>query len=192
MLSESVDVLMAATSARPFRHHGARWTIPARRAENGVTEQRVRLTPPPAQLELPIWLAGPAAPAPARRRCLSHVSATGDAPGRITREWAATETQLGPAAARLRRPAVRALDAATDGSFDADELVVGLLSERDHWGLDVAIIRLPSGLTDSDREGAIAGLAALVAPRIQLDALPAELERHWRERLVPTKDGGGR
>jgi hypothetical protein len=110
-----------------------------------------------------------------------------DAPARAAEAWAATETRLGPAAARLRRPAVRALDAGSDGAFDAGRLVNDLLSEREEWGLDVAVLRLPSALGDEGREQAIARLAALVRPRIQIHELPPGLDEHWRQTLVPAR-----
>jgi len=55
--TELLDVLHAALHGRPFRYDG-RWTIPARLPENtDVDWQLVRVTPTPAQLEVPIWAA---------------------------------------------------------------------------------------------------------------------------------------
>lgn len=56
---ESLDVLFQAWSARPFRHDGKSWTIPAEfegHAENA--SHTVTVTPKPAQFELPVWMGG--------------------------------------------------------------------------------------------------------------------------------------
>jgi alkanesulfonate monooxygenase SsuD/methylene tetrahydromethanopterin reductase-like flavin-dependent oxidoreductase (luciferase family) len=67
LVAETLAVLEPALRSRPFRHRGARWTLPR---EDGT----VLVTPPPAQLELPIWLAGSVAitddPLVARDRAL--------------------------------------------------------------------------------------------------------------------------
>ncbi len=73
---ETADVLLAALAARPFRHEGVRWQIPANLDANVVNrEERVRVTPAPAQLELPLWLSGPHAAHLARERCLTYIGA---------------------------------------------------------------------------------------------------------------------
>ena len=56
---ETADAVRLALRARPFRFEGARWTIPANRPENdGATEQIV-VTPPSAQLSIPLWTEFP-------------------------------------------------------------------------------------------------------------------------------------
>lgn len=177
VLGETVDVLLAALSGRPFAHVGPRWRIPARRAENENIPARITATPPPVQPELPIWLAGRAGAAVGRERCLSPVVG---ADGDPRSEWAQTETALGRAAARLRRPAVWPIDASSDGDFDDEALVARLCVARDAWGLDVAVLRLPRELDGDAREAATRRLAARVRPRVVLEALPAGLEDHWQ------------
>jgi len=58
--AESVEVLMKAWSANPFRHEGRFWSIPANMPEHGeaATAEKLTSTPKPAQLELPMWMAG--------------------------------------------------------------------------------------------------------------------------------------
>lgn len=56
---ESVEVLVRAWAARPFRHHGSAWTIPAQldgHVENPTGT--VTVTPKPVQFELPLWIGG--------------------------------------------------------------------------------------------------------------------------------------
>ena len=73
--------------------------------------------------------------------------------------WAAAERALGPASARLRRPALRSVSADARGELDADALVAELRAERDGWGLDVLLARLPSDLDARARARAMRTLA---------------------------------
>jgi hypothetical protein len=176
VLRETVELLFHAVAARPFAHAGPRWPTPARLPEHERAEERVRVTPPPAQLELPIWLRGPAAPAVARAAGLSFV-AEHATPGA---DWDATTAALGLAAARLRRPALVPLEPGSDGSFDPDPVVASLRADQDAWGLDIAIITLPAGLEPTARERCLRLVATAVRPRLQLDQLPPGLEAPWR------------
>jgi alkanesulfonate monooxygenase SsuD/methylene tetrahydromethanopterin reductase-like flavin-dependent oxidoreductase (luciferase family) len=185
LLGESADILLAATAARPFSHDGHRWKIPAGRPENSDVERRLRVTPAPVQLELPIWLSGAGAAAVARERGLSHLSESGDEPDE---EWTATQALLGVVAQRLPRPAIRTLDASATGEFDDDGLVTALRDERARWGLDLAIVHVAHGLQDLARARVIDGLARRVRPRLQLDALPDGLESHWKATLAPREE----
>lgn len=178
LLTETVDVLLAAVAARPFRHEGRRWRIPANLPENTVNvEHAVRVTPAPAQLELPIWVSGTAAPPIAERYGLPYVDTDAVA---APDTWRRVSTRLGACAARLRRPAIRAVETDTAGQFDADALVDALRREQQSWGLDVLIVRLPDTLSLGGRVTAIRDLAAKVRPRVQLDRLPPGLEDFWR------------
>jgi alkanesulfonate monooxygenase SsuD/methylene tetrahydromethanopterin reductase-like flavin-dependent oxidoreductase (luciferase family) len=181
LLAETVDVLVAALASRPFRHDGARWQVPANLPENELPQERIAVTPSPAQLELPLWLAGPAAADVARERGLSHVSAE----ARAAADWAQTEALLARAAARLRRPAALTVDADEDGGFAVDDLVERLRSAQRTWGLDVAALRLPEGVGDAARLRAVHTIAAQVRPRVMLDELPRGLDSLWRA-VLPT------
>lgn len=57
---EDVMVLRDALTGRPVRHRGRRWQIPAGLAGH-VAPDAVFVTPGPAQLAVPIWIAGAAA-----------------------------------------------------------------------------------------------------------------------------------
>jgi len=57
---ESVEVLLKAWAPNPFRHEGRFWKIPANMPEHGdaATTEKLTSSPKPAQLELPMWMAG--------------------------------------------------------------------------------------------------------------------------------------
>jgi alkanesulfonate monooxygenase SsuD/methylene tetrahydromethanopterin reductase-like flavin-dependent oxidoreductase (luciferase family) len=56
---ESLDVLQAAWSARPFRHEGRYWQIPAELDGHTLGPSgMVTATPKPAQFQLPLWIGG--------------------------------------------------------------------------------------------------------------------------------------
>ena len=54
---EDVMLLRWALSSTPIRHAGARWTVPAGLPEHKATAS-VIVTPPPAQVEVPLWVVG--------------------------------------------------------------------------------------------------------------------------------------
>jgi ketosteroid isomerase-like protein len=179
LLEEAVEVVLSAIAPRPFEHSGGRWRIPAQLAQNVDTERLVRLTPAPVQLELPVWLAGPAAATTARRLGLTHVADEDDASADADAAWRRTEAELGPAASRLRRPALRRLEIGPDGLLDSDALVGRLRAEREAWGIDVVFFKLPGEADDALVRAVLEQLAADIVPRMQLDALPVGLEQHW-------------
>ena len=175
LLSETVDLLHHAFAARPFRHDGARWTVPARLPEHELAPSVARVTPAPAQLELPIWLSGGAAPAVARAHGLTWVAGAG-------------ERLDGDPPARLRRPAMRSVPIGDDGLVDVSALVEALTRERDESGLDVAILELAGDI--DDRQKQIVQIGREVRPRLQLAELPVGLEATWWPRLARTPDVG--
>ena len=175
LLAETVELLHHAFAARPFRHEGRRWTVPARLPEHELAPPLARVTPAPAQLELPIWLSGAAARAVARAHGLTFVAGSG-------------ETIDANAPARLRRPALRAVPIRDDGLVDVPALVAALARERDEPGLDVAILKLPAGA--GDRTALIDQIGREVRPRLQLSALPDGLEATWPTRLARAPDIG--
>jgi len=164
VLGESADALVAALAARPFRHEGERWTIPALRPENDGATERIVVTPPPVQAELPLWLAGSAAPAVAPARGLPHVV-----------ETAATS----PTPTGRVRPALRALEP----DFDADALVAALRADQAAWGCDVTVLVPPPALPLAARLRAIERLATRVKPRVVQVPLPDGLEADWAAEL---------
>jgi alkanesulfonate monooxygenase SsuD/methylene tetrahydromethanopterin reductase-like flavin-dependent oxidoreductase (luciferase family) len=186
LLMETADALLAATAAGPFRHAGERWTIPAHRPENDGAQERIVVTPATVQLELPLWLAGAAAPAVARSRGLASVAGTTD--GDPAKEWRTTEDQLGPAAARLGRPGIYTPAVGPDGAFDDGELVELLRADQQAWGLDLAVVRLPSSLGAVARVRAIQRLASWVKPRVIQVPLPDGLEDDWSAHLAQRLD----
>ena len=175
LLGEFADVVMSAHAARPFRHIGQRWRLPAH-LPGQRSEEQMRVSPPPAQLELPLWLCGPAAPAAARERGLSHVA---EGLASAASDWHRTEAALQGAARRLRRPALVPVDA----RFGVDALVESLLAARSSWGLDVAVIDIDSS-DPSARRDVLRALATAVRPRVQLHRLPAHLDAAWRGTAV--------
>lgn len=172
---EAAELLLRALAPRPFRHEGEHWRVPAGLPGNRFNvEERVRVTPAPAQLELPLWLLGPTAVAVAPPLGLPPVIEGGDGSA-----WTAVEQALGAAALRLRRPALLEVDVAPDGELDDEALVTRLQAAEREWGLDVAVVVLAAGLEPSARARALRTLARRVRPRVQLDRLPPGLEEHW-------------
>jgi alkanesulfonate monooxygenase SsuD/methylene tetrahydromethanopterin reductase-like flavin-dependent oxidoreductase (luciferase family) len=165
MLGETVDVVRLAFRGRPFSHRGQRWTIPATLAPNPGAEPRIVVTPPPAQLELPVWVTGTGAPAVASARGVALVADDGSAVTDGVRQ------------------ALCAIDAEADGSFDVDALVDRLQRDGGTGGPDLAIVELPHTLDTAARERAIGDIASLVRPRVTMDRLPNGLAQHWAEHL---------
>jgi alkanesulfonate monooxygenase SsuD/methylene tetrahydromethanopterin reductase-like flavin-dependent oxidoreductase (luciferase family) len=88
--TEDVCVLRASWSGRAIAHHGRRWQVPAGLSGH-VAPPAMMVTPPPAQLEIPLWVTGENAADVGRSLGLPVVaSATADvdpshpvAPGRV-------------------------------------------------------------------------------------------------------------
>ncbi len=59
---EDLELLRRCWSARPVRHTGRRWRVPAG-IEGHEAPDAVAVTPEPAQVDVPVWLTGAAAPA---------------------------------------------------------------------------------------------------------------------------------
>lgn len=55
--AEDLEVLRRSWSARPLRHRGARWAVPAG-IQGHAAPATIVVTPPPAQIEVPVWLTG--------------------------------------------------------------------------------------------------------------------------------------
>jgi alkanesulfonate monooxygenase SsuD/methylene tetrahydromethanopterin reductase-like flavin-dependent oxidoreductase (luciferase family) len=72
---EDVAVLRAAWSGRPVAHRGARWQVPAG-LPGHVAPPAVMVTPSPAQLAVPLWVAGTEARSVATALSLPCVAGT--------------------------------------------------------------------------------------------------------------------
>ncbi|MCW3004548.1 MAG: hypothetical protein JWQ20_3846 [Conexibacter sp.] len=152
LLAETVDVLHLAFAARPFRHDGVHWRIPAGLPEHDVDGTRLRVSPAPAQLELPVWTAGPAGAAVARDRGIAHVAGHGE--------------PLQAGGLRARRPKRYATDG--DPRYLVDTL-------RGEDAPDLAVL----DVTGANRAEQLRVIATQLRPRVQLDALPPGLEAYW-------------
>jgi alkanesulfonate monooxygenase SsuD/methylene tetrahydromethanopterin reductase-like flavin-dependent oxidoreductase (luciferase family) len=73
--TEDVAVLRASWSGRPVAHRGARWRVPAD-LPGHAAPPAVMVTPQPTQLEVPLWVAGAAAPSVAAALSLPWVAGT--------------------------------------------------------------------------------------------------------------------
>jgi alkanesulfonate monooxygenase SsuD/methylene tetrahydromethanopterin reductase-like flavin-dependent oxidoreductase (luciferase family) len=163
---EALDLLRTALTPRPFRFEGRRWRVPAGLPGNEHNlEPRIRMTPSPARARLEVWGTGGGA-AEAVGRGLGYVAAVDDDPSALAAVYAGAQARLGPALIGAPRGRCEILRS-------ADDLVARLLAGRAAFGQDWAIVSATA------RDAALLG--SLVRPRVQLDALPAGLERHWRE-----------
>jgi alkanesulfonate monooxygenase SsuD/methylene tetrahydromethanopterin reductase-like flavin-dependent oxidoreductase (luciferase family) len=144
---ETVKVVLAGQASHPFGSDGPQWTIPARFPANVETETRIRVTPTPAQIEMPVWVTGQGAAEVAAAFGVTYVGGPDDVPDAMAAAWAGIDAALGPAATRLRRPAIRRID---DG-VDTQEIVASLQAEQAVWGLDVALLDVPgdAGVLDT-------------------------------------------
>jgi alkanesulfonate monooxygenase SsuD/methylene tetrahydromethanopterin reductase-like flavin-dependent oxidoreductase (luciferase family) len=178
-LDETVAVLRSAWTARPFRHEGEHWRVPANLPENeGWVERRIRVTPTPAQIQLPLWLVGTGVVEVAADHGLPLVS-DAEPLDAVAAAWNLMEERLRRVAEHLPRPAIWEVAAA--GRSDVDQLSRDLVTARDRFGLDVAVLRLPAGLDDATWDAALATIAHEVRPRVQLDSLPPGTEEFWTD-----------
>jgi hypothetical protein len=56
--ADEVAVMREALGNRPIQHEGPRWKVPAGLPANATAPKSIAVTPKPAQLEIPFWLAG--------------------------------------------------------------------------------------------------------------------------------------
>ena len=170
--AESLDVIRHAFAARPFRFEGTYWRVPANLPENvDQPEERVRVTPAPAQPRLEVWGAGPGR-SEALERALGHLADEGDDPAELGRAWAAAEASPASIGApRGRR----------ERWSGAAGLVERLRRGRAAFGQDWAAVAAPPE--------AAAEIGSLVRPRVQLHRLTPGLEEFWDEER-PWERGG--
>jgi alkanesulfonate monooxygenase SsuD/methylene tetrahydromethanopterin reductase-like flavin-dependent oxidoreductase (luciferase family) len=145
-LAETVEVVLAGQAPRPFSHDGPQWKIPARFPDNVETEDRVRVTPTPARIEPPVWVAGPGAASVAAEFGLAYVGGADDTSDAMAAAWSEIEAALGPpATARLRRPAVRRFDV----GVDPEDPMASFRADHEAWGMDVALLAVPAASLDA-------------------------------------------
>ena len=164
---ESLDVIRHAFAARPFRFEGRHWLVPANLPQNvHQPEERVRVTPAPAQPRLEVWGSGSAREAreAVLARGLGHLADADDDADELAEAWRAAEASpasIGAPRGRRQRWA------------GAEELVQQLRAGRAAFGQDWACVAAPP---EAARE-----IGSLVRPRVQLHALTPGLEEFWEE-----------
>jgi len=162
--AEALDVMRHSFAPKPFRYRGDHWTVPAGLPENNQhAERMIRVTPAPAQPQLPIWTAG-ATQGAALARTLGYLADASASGEQLGRAWEAAATPASIGAPRARR----------DVWTDAPSLVTRLRAARISFGQDWSVIFAPTE--------AVADLGSIVRPRVQLDELPPGLEEYWDER----------
>lgn len=81
--AEDVGLLVSALSARPVRHQGSRWRVPAG-LEVHTAPESVQVTPEPVQVVVGVWLTGRAAVGVAEDlRGLGHLPVLATEPGSV-------------------------------------------------------------------------------------------------------------
>jgi alkanesulfonate monooxygenase SsuD/methylene tetrahydromethanopterin reductase-like flavin-dependent oxidoreductase (luciferase family) len=91
--AEDLQLLRDALGARPLRHRGRRWAVPAG-LDGHVAPASVAVTPEPAQIDLPVWLHGQLA---GELATLAGLPALAERP-----ELASAEARVQPAVATLQ------------------------------------------------------------------------------------------
>jgi len=183
-LAEVLDLLLDSLASHPFRHQGPAWPTPANLAQNVFNvEQRVRVTPPPAQFEMPLWVAGRIGRDAAVERALG-VLADADEQVDDLASWSADARRTHPFLARRIRRAMRWLPPDGEGSLDVEAAVTGLRIAQRAVDLDLVVVdhRGVTGDRVDDpglRQAMMEAMARGVRPRLQLDRYPPGLEDHW-------------
>lgn len=185
-LPEVLDLLLDCLASHPFRHEGPAWPMPANLAENVFNvEQRVRVTPAPAQIELPLWLAGAVGRDAAVERAIGVLADVDERFDDLASWWADARGKHPQLVRRVRR-ALRWAPPRRDGVLDVEAAVSTLRAAQRAVDVDMVVVdyRDPAG----DRIGEPALRAAMmvaiardVRPRVQLDRYPPGLEDHWRQ-----------
>jgi alkanesulfonate monooxygenase SsuD/methylene tetrahydromethanopterin reductase-like flavin-dependent oxidoreductase (luciferase family) len=159
--SEAIEVLRLALASRPFRHQGTHWRIPAGLpANNGhLGARRVRVTPAPVQLEVPIWVCG--------RQSRPVATALGI-------PWLAGPLERhdpGDAPAGRLCPVSRTMPP------DRRAIIAALQAEAARELVDFALLAPPEGT--SWRPGSARQLATTVRASLQLPELPDGIAEFW-------------
>lgn len=178
-LPEVLDLLLECFASHPFRHSGTMWPTPANLEENVFNiEERVRVAPAPAQLELPVWVAGRAGRECAAERGLGIVADGDESIDILTSSWNEVVAAHPVLARRIRRSA-RWTPPMHGERVDVAASVAHLRSLQRAIGLDLVIVDA-SADTECRRQ-IMAEVSRFVRPRVQLDQLPPGLAEHWAE-----------
>jgi alkanesulfonate monooxygenase SsuD/methylene tetrahydromethanopterin reductase-like flavin-dependent oxidoreductase (luciferase family) len=158
---EALDLLRRALTPRPVRAVGPTWRVPGDIAGNDASrEHAVRVTPSPAQIQVPLWCAGVPVTT-AATRALGHLAAGDDSADAVGAAWRAVDSLAQIGAPRARR--LRWSDAAT--------VTATLRCGRAAFDQDWAVICGPPACAMA--------VGRAVRPRLQLDRLPEGLEELW-------------
>jgi alkanesulfonate monooxygenase SsuD/methylene tetrahydromethanopterin reductase-like flavin-dependent oxidoreductase (luciferase family) len=160
--AESLDVIRHALAARPFRFEGEHWRVPANLPQNvDQPEERVRVTPAPAQPRLEVWGAGLGLSS-TLERALGYLADADADPVELARAWAATDAS----------PASIGAPRARREPWSGSDVLVGRLRDgRAAFGQDWACVVAPPQVAFE--------IGSLVRPRVQLHALTPGLEEFW-------------
>lgn len=177
--TEALGIIVRSHRPRPFQSPGGRWPTPATLDANDFTEATtVRVTPAPAQSELPTWIVGNSTVA--ADFGLSPV-VLDDTSGREV--WTNIDAALGNAALRMSRPGI--VPVAMDGDrVDHRATIDRLVASRRAWDLDTALLEVPMPRDAAARDRVVDSLGRVVRPRVQQDQLPHGLVSWWDEELL--------
>jgi alkanesulfonate monooxygenase SsuD/methylene tetrahydromethanopterin reductase-like flavin-dependent oxidoreductase (luciferase family) len=185
--AEALDLLLACFGSHPFGHEGEAWRVPANLPTNVFNvETNVRVTPSPAQFELPVWVAGTSGRQAAVDRCLGVLIDDEERIEDVAAWWATTRAARPAMAGRMRR-AQRWRLPGTAGDLDADGAVDELRAAQRAVDLDLVVAE--PGHFDPDYRAVMDAVMQLVRPRLQLDRYPPGLEQHWARHAGGTDHG---
>jgi alkanesulfonate monooxygenase SsuD/methylene tetrahydromethanopterin reductase-like flavin-dependent oxidoreductase (luciferase family) len=178
VFAEAVDLVLDCLASHPFRHEGAVWLAPANLPQNVFNvETRIRVTPAPAQFELPVWVAGPAARAVAVDRALGVLVDADEDTASVTAWWTGVRSGS-PAWRRMRRALAWRPPA---GRLDADAAVAQLRSAQRGYDADLVIVDTGGHDGAASTADLMGQVMRAVRPHVQLDRYPPGLEDHWRD-----------
>jgi len=143
--AEDVTLLQRCWAARPVRHEGTRWRVPAGIDGHDAPEV-VEVTPKPAQVAVPVWLAGAAAAAASERLGLPVLA---DRLEDCDRD-------------RLVQPGLVDLT----GALEADRGAVGAWRDA---GATHLFVRLPGGI---DIAESLVAVSRFLAPEVGMPSFP--------------------
>jgi hypothetical protein len=171
VVRETVAVIRSALASRPFNHVGTRWQLP-------LSGHRVRVTPAPAQLEMPLWLLGSPLADLAEELGLAWLDATSPCTSRPARSRRAS-------AGGGIRPAMHVIGTGVNGGIAVADVVARLRAERASSGLDCCIVELPAHASHSARRRLVELIGSRVAPQLELDHLSDSLVSSWDDGSGP-------